>query len=56
MSRPQNKNEYRAELAESFAHVLEEKGLNWKKEWRGSGGGAPFNAITKARYRGCNSF
>lgn len=56
MSRPQNKNEYRAELAESFAHVLEEKGLNWKKEWRGSGCGAPFSAITKAFYRGCNSF
>ena len=44
------------ELAESFAHVLEEKGLDWKKEWRGSGGGAPFNGITKANYRGCNSF
>ena len=33
-SRPKNKNEYREELAESFAHVLEEKGLDWKKEWR----------------------
>ena len=42
-SRPQNKNEYREELAESFAHILEEKGLNWKKEWRGVGGGAPFS-------------
>jgi antirestriction protein ArdC len=56
MSRPQNKNEYREELAESFAHILEEKGLNWKKEWRGAGGGAPFNGITKANYKGCNSF
>ena len=55
-SRPKNKNEYREELAEAFAHVLEEKGLDWKKEWRGSGGGAPFNGITKANYRGCNSF
>ena len=49
-TRPKNKNEYREELAESFAHVLEEKGLNWKKEWRGSGRGAPFNGITKAAY------
>ena len=56
MSRPQNKNEYREELAESFANILEEKGLNWKKEWRGAGGGAPFNGITKANYKGCNSF
>ncbi len=55
-SRPQNKNEYREELAESFAHILEEKGLNWKKEWRGAGGGAPFNGVTKANYKGCNSF
>ena len=55
-TRPKNKNEYREELAESFAHVLEEKGLNWKKEWRGSGRGAPFNGITKAAYKGCNSF
>ena len=54
--RPKNKNEYREELAESFANILEEKGLNWKKEWRGSGGGAPFNGITKANYKGCNSF
>ena len=41
MSRPMNKEEYRAELADAFAHVLEEKGLEWKKEWRGQGGGAP---------------
>ena len=43
MSRPKNKEEYRAELAEAFAHVLEEKGLEWKKEWTGQGGGAPHN-------------
>lgn len=41
MSRPKNKDEYRAELADTFAHVLEEKGLEWQKEWRGSGGSAP---------------
>jgi len=55
-TRPKNKNEYREELAECFANVLEEKGLNWKKEWRGAGGGAPFNGVTKANYKGCNYF
>ena len=52
MSRPKNKDEYRAELADTFAHVLEEKGLEWQKEWRGSGGSAPQNGITKACYTG----
>lgn len=50
MARPKNKDEYRAELAETFAHVLEERGLEWRKEWRGSGGDAPHNGITKACY------
>ena len=56
MGRPRNKEEYRAEMAETFANVLEEKGLSWKKEWNGSGGGAPHNGVTKALYRGCNAF
>ena len=56
MARPKNKDEYRAELADAFAHVLEERGLEWKKEWTGSGGGAPHNGITKACYRGSNAF
>lgn len=57
MSRPKNKDEYRAELAETFAHVLEEKGLEWQKEWRGSVNDAPpHNGITKACYRGSNAF
>jgi antirestriction protein ArdC len=55
MKRPRNKEEYRQRLAESFAHVLEDKGLDWKKEW-GSGSSAPVNAVTKARYRGTNAF
>ena len=37
MSRPKNKDEYRQEMAEAFAHVLEEKGLEWRKEWTGTG-------------------
>lgn len=56
MSRPKNKDEYRAELAEAFAHVLEEKGLEWKKEWHGIGNLAPYNGVTKAHYRGINAF
>ena len=56
MSRPKNIEEYRAELADAFAHVLEEKGLECKKEWTGQGGGAPHNGITKACYRGSNAF
>lgn len=56
MPKPRNKDEYRAELADAFAHVLEERGLEWRKEWTGSGGGAPHNGITKACYRGTNAF
>ena len=56
MSRPKSKEEYRQEMAEAFANVLEEKGLEWRKEWHGSGGAAPHNGITKACYRGSNAF
>lgn len=56
MSRPMNKEEFRSELAEAFANVLEEKGLEWKKEWQGIGSNLPCNGITKASYRGCNAF
>ena len=56
MSRPQNKAEFRLELAEAFAKVLDEKGLDWKQEWKGKGGNAPHNGITKACYRGVNAF
>ena len=56
MAKPKNKDEYRAELAETFANVLEEHGLQWRKEWHGTGGDAPHNGITKANYRGCNAF
>ena len=56
MSKPMNKDEYRREMAEAFANVLEEKGLEWRKEWMGTGGGAPHNGITKACYRGSNAF
>lgn len=55
-TRPKNKQEFRREMAEAFIHVLEEEGLNWKKNWRGVGGDAPFNGITEACYNGINRF
>ena len=51
-----NKEEYRKQMAEAFANILEEKGLEWRKEWSGVGGDAPHNAVTKANYKGINSF
>lgn len=47
--------EHRKELAELFIHVLEEKNLDWKKEWRGSTQ-APVNARRGANYKGINRF
>ena len=56
MAKPKNREEYRTELAEAFAHILEEKGLDWKEGWAGGGIGAPRNGVTKACYRGSNAF
>lgn len=56
MSKPQNRDEFRKGMAEQFANVLTEKGLAWRKEWRGTGAMAPQNGVTKACYRGCNRF
>ena len=56
MGRPKNKDEYRRQMAEAFAGVLEEKGLHWRKEWNGGVAAAPCNGITKACYRGSNAF
>ena len=55
MTKPKNKTEFRALMAEEFAHVLEEKGLEWRKEW----GGTAFqnrNGVTNAPYHGVNAF
>ncbi len=54
MSRPKNREEFRREMAQAFADVLEEDGLHWKKEWHSFG--APRNGVTKAPYKGCNAF
>ena len=55
MPRPQNKEEFRKQMAEAFANVLEQKGLTWKQEWSG-GFMKPMNGVTKVPYRGTNSF
>lgn len=47
--------EYRQKLADAFAHVLEEKPLDWKKGWAG-GNALPTNARTGNRYKGINRF
>ena len=57
MSKPKNKDEYRQELANGFAHLLEEKGLEWTQDWAVSASSIPpYNAVTRARYRGSNAF
>lgn len=55
MSRPKNSKEYREELAATFANILEEKGLEWHKDWQ-SYDEAPYNGVTKSHYRGINAF
>lgn len=47
--------EYRKQLADSFLHVLEEKQLDWKKEWQGISQ-LPVNGYSGYRYRGINRF
>lgn len=47
--------EYRKELAEMFAKILEEKDLNWKKEWNGLHN-VPVNAVKERKYKGINAF
>lgn len=58
MAAPKNKDEFRSEVANAFAAILEEKGLEWRKEWHGqaNGGTRPYNAVTKAHYNGINAF
>lgn len=46
--------EYRAHLAEVFARALDEKKLEWKKEWKAMQ--VPANGSTGYRYRGINRF
>ncbi len=47
--------EYRKELAEMFARILEEKELDWKKEWKGLAN-VPINAVKGRKYKGINAF
>lgn len=51
----QKTKEYREKIAEQFIKALEEKQLDWKKEWKGFTS-CPKNAATGARYNGINRF
>ena len=52
---PKNRAEYRKIVAEAFAGILSEKGLNWREEWDVANT-APENAVTGKRYHGVNQF
>lgn len=56
MSKPNNKDEYRKQIADRFAHILEENGLDWRKEWNAGNGMMPHNGVTGNFYKGCNVF
>lgn len=47
--------ELQKRLAEQFLHLLEEKNLEWKKEWNGLPS-RPYNPISKTVYNGSNYF
>ena len=48
------KEEFRKMVAEQFTNVLEEKDLNWVKEWHTNS--VPLNAVSNHQYRGINQF
>lgn len=54
MSKPKNREEFRNQMAEAFINILSERGLEWKKEWTGTGS-TNMNAVTKAPYKGINA-
>lgn len=47
--------ELQKQLSEQFLHLLEEKNLEWKKEWNGLPS-RPYNPISKTVYNGSNYF
>lgn len=55
----QRRKEWRAQLAEKFVSLLEDNGLQWKKEWHGNTGIAqrlPYNVVSGRKYNGENIF
>lgn len=48
--------EYREQIDQTFLDLLEEKQLDWKKEWSGNGTQSPYNANSGHRYKGINRF
>ena len=48
------KEEFRKIVAEQFTNVLNEKDLDWVKEWHTTA--VPINAVSNHQYRGINQF
>ncbi len=48
------KEEFRKIVADQFTNVLEEKDLDWVKEWHTNS--VPLNAVSNHQYRGVNQF
>jgi antirestriction protein ArdC len=49
-----SKEDFRKEVAEQFLSSLKDEKLNWHKEWHSNQ--APYNAFSKAHYKGINAF
>ena len=52
----EDENEGEQQIAQTFLDLLEEKQLDWKKEWSGNGTQSPYNANSGHRYKGINRF
>ena len=52
----EQKDKFRADLAEKFTHLLEEKQMDWVRGWQIAGSTIPRNGATGNEYHGINYF
>ena len=52
----EQKDKFRADLAEKFTHLLEEKQMDWVRGWQIAGSTIPRNGVTGNEYHGINYF
>ena len=52
----EQKDKFRADLAENFTHLLEEKQMDWVRGWQIAGSTIPRNGVTGNEYHGINYF
>ena len=52
----EQKEKFRSNLADKFAHLLEEKRLEWVQGWEDGGTNVPRNGATGNKYHGINYF